>query len=257
MRRTEVWVGGRRARYIDAGAGPPVVFVHGLGLSGAVFRGHCRAFAAAGFRPVAPDLPGFGRSRGPRLGLSVPETASWLLAFAAAVGLGPVVWIGHSLAAQAVLEAAVRAPARARALVLVTPTGAPGSCRLLRQVRSFARDIGREPLSLVPVVARQYMQGSLGAFLGTWLRATRDHPSRKARRVQCPTLVVAGKRDPVVPNDFVEILVRRIPDVRLARIHGAGHAITFDRSDDFDREVLAFLRGVIGGAAPAPGPGAG
>ncbi|HEX6939008.1 MAG TPA: alpha/beta hydrolase [Longimicrobiales bacterium] len=256
MRRATVEVDGRRARYIDAGAGPAVVLVHGLGLSGAVFHGHCRALAAAGFRAIAPDLPGFGRSDGPWRGLSVPETASWLLAFAAAIGVDRAIWLGHSLAAQGVLEAAVRAPARARALVLVTPTGAPGRCRLLRQVRSYLRDIGREPVSLIPIVARQYLRGSATAFLGTWLRSVRDHPVRKALRVRCPTLLVTGIRDPLVPDGFVALLMQRIPDARLATIHGAGHGITFDRSDEFDRVVIAFLRGVVDGAAPAAGFGA-
>jgi len=245
LRKATVEVAGRPARYIEAGAGPAVVFVHGLGLAGTFFRNHCRAFARAGFRAIAPDLPGFGRSRGPWLGQSVEETADWLLAFAARLGLGRVVWVGHSLAAQATLDAAARAPARTRALVLVTPTGAPGRCRLLRQLSNFVRDVGREPVALAPTVARHYIHGSPTAFLGTWLRAARDHPARKARRVRCPTLVVAGKRDPVVPNDFVQTLVRRIPGAELALIHGAGHGITFDRSEEFDRAVLAFLRGVV------------
>lgn len=252
LRRATVEVAGRPARYIAAGAGPPVVFVHGLGLSGAFFRSHCRAFARAGFTAVAPDLPGFGRSPGPWFGLSVEATAEWLVSLAMALGLERVVWIGHSLAAQAALEAAVLAPSRARALVLVTPTGAPGRCRLLRQVRSFVRDIWREPIALAPVVARHYIHGSPTAFFGTWIRAARHYPSRNAHRVRCPTLVVAGKRDPVVPNDFVEMLVRRIPGAELARIHGAGHGITFDRSEDFDRAVLGFLHRALARPYAAP-----
>lgn len=253
LRRATVEVAGRPARYIAAGAGPAVVFVHGLGLSGGFFRSHCKAFARAGFLALAPDLPGFGRSPGPRFGLSVAETAEWLVALASELGLGRVVWVGHSLAAQATLEAAVLAPSRTRALVLVTPTGAPGRCRLLRQFRSFVRDMWREPIALAPVVARHYIHGSPTAFLGTWIRAARHRPSRTAPRVRCPTLVVAGKRDPVVPNHFVDMLIRRIPGAKLARIHGAGHGITFDRPEDFDRVVLAFLREVL--ARPDGGTG--
>lgn len=254
VRRGEVAVDGRRVRYIEAGRGPAVVLVHGLGLSGAVFRNHCHALAAGGFRAIAPDLPGFGASRGARLGQSVAETAVWLLAFGGAVGVGRAAWVGHSLASQGVLELAVRAPHRASALVLATPTGAPGRLRLLRQLRAFARDVGREPISLVPLVAREYARGSLGAFLGTWIKAALDHPCGKAGRVRCPTLIIAGKRDPVVGEDFLSILARRIPGARLARLHGAGHGIVFHRSDEFNGTVVAFLHGVVGwGGDPGPG----
>lgn len=242
-----------RARFLEAGAGPAVVLVHGLGLSGFVFRGRCRALAAAGFRAVAPDLPGFGGSDGPHFGLSVPETAAWLLAFGDAIGLGRAVWLGHSLAAQAVLELAVRAPHRASALILVTPTGTPGGTRLLRQVYGLARDVAREPVSLIPKVLRQYVRVSPSAYLGTWLKAARDQPIAKAHRVQCPTLVLAGRHDPVVPDAYLSILLQRIPDARIRELHGAGHGIVFDRSDEFDRGVIEFLRTITGGSADAPG----
>jgi pimeloyl-ACP methyl ester carboxylesterase len=238
---------GRRVRYREAGCGPPCVVVHGLGLSSGFWVPHFPSFAAAGLRLVAPDLPGFGGSAGGRLGLGVGETAEWLLAFAAALDLAMPAWIGHSLAAQATMELAVRAPHRARALVLASPTGAPGRWRLARQVVGFLRDIGREPPALIPIVAREYLKGSLPAFLGTWLRAAGDHPLEKARRIGCPTLVVVGRDDPVVPPTFIELLLQRIPKSRLAVLPGGAHGVVSDRSGEFDSVATAFLRECLRG----------
>ena len=244
-RRRETWLHGRRVAYLEAGAGPPVLIAHGLGLSGAVFRGHCRALAGAGFRAIAPDLPSFGHSEGPRYGMTVGETAEWLLDFARALELGSVMWLGHSLGAQAVMAAAESAPQRARALVLATPTGAPGRARLLHQAVSFVRDVDREPLSLIPIVAKQYLRGSLLSFIFSWIKAARDRPMERAHRIRCPTLIVTGRRDPVVPKDFVSILCNRIPGARVQRLHGPGHGAVINRSTEFDRIVIEFLRETV------------
>lgn len=246
VRRVETTVDGRPVRYLEAGSGPPVLIVHGLGLSSAVFRGQCRVLAAAGFRAVVPDLPGFGRTQGPRFGQTVAATAAWLLDFAEAVGLGAAAWIGHSLAAQATMQVAALAPHRVRALILATPTGAPGRTRLAHQFLAFVRDIEREPLSLVPLVARQYLRGSLLAFLGTWIKAAWDHPLEQAPRIQCPTLIVTGRDDPIIPADFVALLLDRIPRARAERLPNKGHGVILLRSEEFGRIVVSFLRETIG-----------
>lgn len=253
LREFERTIAGRRVHGFVAGAGPPVVVVHGLGLSGGIFRSHCRALAAAGYRAVAPDLPGFGHSDGPALGLSVPGTATWLLALADALALDACAWLGHSLAAQATLDLVARAPDRARALILATPTGAPGRFRFGAQLLAYLRDIGREPLALVPAVARRYLRTSPLRYFGTWIRAARDHPIEKARHVVRPTLILSGERDPMVPPAFIEILRHRIPDTRFATLPGRGHGIVFRHREAFDRAVIAFLRDVVPGRAPEPG----
>ena len=245
---------GRRVRVLEAGSGAPLVVVHGLGLSASFWAPHFPALTAAGQRVIAPDLPGFGRSEGIGRGMSVPETSAWLLALADEIGLDRATWLGHSLAAQAVLDVVVRAPARSTALVLVTPTGAPGRLRLLRQCYGFVRDIGREPLALIPVVAREWARGSLRASVETWVKAARDDPLDKAAGVRCPTLLVVGRRDPVVPRRYVEGLCRRIEGARGVEVPGAGHGVVFDRRDAFDRIVARFVRGCGEGGAAAGRP---
>lgn len=235
-------VAGRRVRYHEAGSGPPLVIVHGLGLSGRFWRDHFPAFSRAGLRVLAPDLPRFGESEGPLFGQTIEEVAEWLLAFAAEVEVESAAWLGHSLAAQAVLELAARRPARAWALVLATPTGAPGRYRLARQALEFARDIGREPLALIPAVLREYVRGSPCAFLGSWIKAARHSPLEAAGAVRCPALLVVGRDDPVVPDDFPDALARRIGAAEIARLRGGSHGVVFEHRDEFDRRVIAFLR---------------
>src|SRR3989442_13783445 len=57
-----LWIEGTRIRYIDAGQGPAVVFIHGLGASMYTWRNNLAPVLAAGFRGVAFDNRGFGSS---------------------------------------------------------------------------------------------------------------------------------------------------------------------------------------------------
>jgi len=241
LRELRLRLGGKTVHYLETGRGDPVVIAHGLGLSGRFWAKHCEALARAGHRAIAPDLPGFGLSDGPRPGHSVADTAAWLLAFADALGLEHPVWLGHSIATQAVLELAATAPARARALILVTPTGAPGPFRRTRQLIAFFCDIAREPFALVPAVASEYLRSSLLTFLATWWRAGRDRPLDKAGRVRCPTLIVAGRRDPIVSRRFLVRLRRAIPRSRVVGIPGGAHGVMFARPAAFDAVVIRFL----------------
>lgn len=238
---------GRRVSYLDVGTGPPLVVVHGLGLSGRFWVDHIPAFRASGVRIIAPDLPGFGGSEGPLFGYDVVETADWLLSFAAALGLRSPIWLGHSLGTQPVMDLAARSPGSARALILASPTGASVRLRWVHQLWNYFRDIRREPCTLVPLVARDYLRSSPLCFLGTWLKALSDAPDEKADRIECPTLLVVGMKDPVVPSEYLEGLRRRIRRSRLVVLPGGAHGVVFDRSRTFDRVVAGFLEEIAAG----------
>lgn len=238
--RVEVW--GRAVRFREAGSGPPVVLVHGLGVSADYWYRNGPGLAAAGCRVLAPDLPGFGSTEGPPGGLPVPAQAAALGMWADAVGLGPAVYVGHSLGAQTVLELAVQEPRRVRGLVLASPTGAPRRHRRLQQGIGFLRDIPREPPALVPVVLQAYLRAGPRRVWRTWRQGARHDPLPLLPRVQAPGIVVVGERDTVVPKDFAEALAEGLPAGRVVWIPGGAHAVHFGRPAAFDRAVLEFVR---------------
>lgn len=243
-RSRRVPVDGWAVRYREAGRGPPLVLVHGLGVSADYWFRNGPPLAAAGLRVLAPDLPGFGRTRGPDGGLPVAAQAEAAARWAEAVGVGPAVYVGHSLSCQAVLELAAWEPERVRGVVLEGPTGAPlpPAARLLRQAVGLVRDIAREPATLVPFVAEAYLRAGLLRVWRTWRAGARHDPLPLLPRVRAPALVVAGSRDPVVPREFAERLAAGLPEGRVAWIGGGGHAVHFDRAEAFNRVVLEFVR---------------
>lgn len=243
-RTRRVRVGEWEVRYREAGAGPVLVLAHGLGISADYWYRNAPALAAEGYRVLAPDLPGFGRTAGPREGLSVQAQAEALAAWADALELSPAVYLGHSLSCQAALELAVHHPDRVRALVLAAPTGAPGTPtrRLLRQARGLLLDAAREPWKLVPFVAQSYLLAGLPRVWRTWREGTRHDPLPVLAEVHAPALVLVGTRDPVVPLEYAEMLAWGLPQGRLEMIEGGTHAVHFSRAEDFNRAVLEFLR---------------
>src|SRR5687768_8852403 len=124
----EAWVelSGTRVRYIECGDGPPVIFAAGLGISADFYKANMEALAHSGFRAIAPDLPGFGKTHGRFFGSSVPALTEHLIGFANALQIRHAGWIGHSLGCQPLIRIAQQHPELVRSFVLAGPTGGYG-----------------------------------------------------------------------------------------------------------------------------------
>src|SRR5258707_12928 len=97
---------------------PCVVFIHGALHDHSVWTLLARWCAHHGHAVLAVDLPGHGRSTGAPAP-SVEANADWLLALLDAAGVERAVLVGHSMGSLIALEAAARAPQRARGLVMI------------------------------------------------------------------------------------------------------------------------------------------
>ena len=97
---------------------PCIVFIHGAINDHTVWTLLARWFAHHGHRVLALDLPGHKRSTGPAL-TSVEALADWVLALMSAAGVERAALAGHSMGSLVALEAAARAPQRARALAML------------------------------------------------------------------------------------------------------------------------------------------
>lgn len=233
-------LGGWTVRFRAAGRGPALVLVHGLGVSADYWVRNGPPLAAAGFRVLAPDLPGFGGSEGPAEGLPVERQARVVARWADAVGLGPAVYVGHSLSCQGLLQLAADEPGRVRGLVLAAPTGDRGAHRPLREAWGLLRDVPREPPALVPYVLAAYVRAGPRRLLHTWLRSRPHDLLPLLPRVRCPALVVAGGRDPVVPLRFTTALAEGLPCGRHVVVENGAHALHFRPAERFNALVRAF-----------------
>ena len=224
-----------------AGSGPAVVLVHGLGLAADVWDYHMHRLAREGYDVVAPDLPGFGGSPGPRSGLDVDDAAGWLARLADRLAIRRAVWVGHSVSAQYVLRLAIVRPDLAHGIVLAAPTGEAGPFRWLAQLVGLARTAPREPARLVARVLRHYATTPPRRTIGSWFGARRHDVLADAAACPCPLLVVAGGRDPVVSEDFCRLLADRAPHGGCLVVPDSAHGVALDPPEPFCRILLDFL----------------
>lgn len=250
-RTHRVRAAGWNLRYRDAGEGPPLVLVHGLGCSTDYWMRNGAWIAAAGYRVLAPDLPGFGRTEGPRAGLSIVQQAYAVSVFSEALRLGPAAYLGHSLSCQTVLELACTEPARVSALILAAPTGDRRKKRLVREAVGFVRDIPREPPSLVPIIADAYLRAGVLRWTRTWLAGKRHDAFEAAEGVRVPTMVMVGARDTVVSVPFARAVAGAIRGSRVRIIPGGAHALIYDQPAGFNGAVVDFLDEVVRGPMQA------
>jgi 2-hydroxy-6-oxonona-2,4-dienedioate hydrolase len=234
--------------FARVGSGAPrcpasaVVLVHGLVISSLYMVPSARRLAEH-FPVLAPDLPGFGRSGKPRQVLTIPELADALAAWMGAVGLSTAALVANSLGCQVVVDLAVRRPELVEALVLAGPTMDPSARRAGVQVGRWLRDWPLERPSLALAHARDYLLAGARRALQTFRHALADRIEAKLPRVQAPTLVVRGSRDPIVPQRWAEEAAALLPGGRLVVIPGGPHCVNYSTPDAFARVVRTFLAG--------------
>ncbi|MFJ3441131.1 alpha/beta fold hydrolase [Streptomyces sp. NPDC086081] len=201
------------------GRDAPIVLVPGLGAPGYLLRTleHCARSGPARLL----DVPGFrdpsGQACPETLGPLAETVARWL----AVVPQAPVVLAGHSTGAQVALHAAVRAPERVRALVLLSPTFPPHLRRMRPLLGALARTVVHEPPDVVPAVLPTYLKAGPRRLLACVRSAQADAPEDVLPSVACPVTVLAGERDALCPPDWAGHLARRAATGRALRAPGA------------------------------------
>jgi pimeloyl-ACP methyl ester carboxylesterase len=238
----QIRVGRVDVRYRVAGAGEPLLLVHGLSGSWRWWRDSLPALAEHR-RVVLVDLPGFGGMRGQRFGL--PQAPALLGSLAESLELPErsVDLVGHSLGGLVCARLAAERPDLVRRLVLVAPAGALPSAALRAHVLPLAATLARSGPRLVRLAALDAAR----AGPATLWRAARQLLSYDVRAdlasVRAPTLLLWGERDGLVPPSLGEAFRAMLPDARLQLLAGAGHNPMVERPDAFARAVLDFLDG--------------
>jgi 2-hydroxy-6-oxonona-2,4-dienedioate hydrolase len=236
-------VGGLRIHARAGGLdrpGLPVLLVPGIGVSSRYFVPLARRLLRR-MPTLAIDLPGAGRSRRPPHALSISELADALAAWLDAVGIDRAACVGNSMGCQVLLDLASRAPERVDRLVLVSPTIDAERRSGPEQLACLLRDVPHEPLSLLPIVAFDYLTFGPIRFVETGRFALADRPEDKLPLVEAPTLVVRGDEDPLVPQRWAEQVAGLLPNGRLVVLRDEPHACHYSAADRVARLVLDFL----------------
>lgn len=228
------------SRYSAATAGrSPIVFIPGLGLSGRSMLPTAQLLPLE-FPVFIVDLPSCGDSDRPSSSLDLAGHASVLASWLNAIEFDCAVWVGHSFGSQVAADIAVHHPQTVERLVLVSPTVDPRARSMGAQFARLLQDATREPLSLIPMLIREYAKVGAPTLLRLGRLAVRDQIERKLPAIAVPTLVVRGERDPLVPACWADEVAKLLPFGRLFVISEAAHAVHYDAPDQLARAIEDF-----------------
>jgi pimeloyl-ACP methyl ester carboxylesterase len=266
-------IGGRRVNVIELGSGPPVVFVHGLSGSWQNWLEQLPVFARD-HRVVAFDLPGFGASEMPDWQISISGYGRWMDALYDALGIDVAAVVGNSMGGFISAELAIAYPARVERLVLVSAAGLTVEHQrhdrtltvlrtLDRRLAAYAGWLGTRSDTLArrrrarrmifglvahrpdllpgPLVAEQIRGSGKPGFVPA-LDALTSYPIRdRLPEIACPTLIVWGTKDWLVPVRDADEFARLIPNARKVVWPKTGHMAMLERPAAFNRLLAAFL----------------
>jgi pimeloyl-ACP methyl ester carboxylesterase len=238
-------VAGRLVVQVDVGCGPPLVLVHGLSASSRWWRRNIPDLARH-FHVYAVDLPGFGTNRARPLNrrearFTLHDASRCLVDWMDETGIERASIIGHSMGGYIAVDLAAEYPEHVDRIVLVDAALLPAGATVRRSTTALFRSLARIRPDFIPVLAVDAVRaGPLTALRASQQLHARDLRPKLAS-IHAPTLVVWGDNDLVVPVDVAEEIAAAVPGARLSVIEHAGHSPMWDRADDFNRLVLAFL----------------
>lgn len=262
----ELRVAGQKAYAYTGGKAfdaklPSVVFVHGGEQDHSVWTLQSRYLAHHGFGVLAVDLPGHGRSGGAPLA-RIQDMADWIVALLDAAGVASAALVGHSMGSLAVLDCAARHPRRVTRIALLGTAFpmrvAPELLQATRENEPAAQDMiniwshsayahypsNPGPGFWVPGGNLRLMQRQKPGVLHADFSACNDYSEGLARaaQVECPALLILGRRDAMTPARAALEIARAIPGARTVTLEGSGHNLMGEKPD----EVLDALREFLG-----------
>ena len=267
MQRGFLNTGEAQIYYEISGAGPALVFAHGLGGNHLSWWQQVPHFSAR-FTCVVFAHRGFSPSR---LHGAVPDPAAFagdLAALIEHLRLDDVRLVAQSMGGWTCLEYALREPARVKALVLSCTTGAadPAALRtadhaaLARWSENSEREIARLRAAGIHPAAGERMAREQSALhhlyrqidglnadldkdaLRRKLREARSVGPERLAGLPMPVLCITGAEDVVIPAAAVRALAATLPAGAFAQHPEAGHSVYFERAGWFNERVNGFLQ---------------
>ena len=232
------------------GGGPPLVLLHGATSIGRQdFAAQVPLFSKA-FQLILPEARGHGRTRwAAEHGFRYDMLVDDLAAFVDALGLETFHLAGFSMGAMTALQFAVRSPERLRTLTVtgITTQREP-RLSVARRLMDPARADRDEPAWVAELGRRHDAGQGLGAWRTLLPAIAADiavQPlltPRDMRRIDAPTLVVCGDRDPFVPVDHAWGVSRQVVDGRLFIAPDCGHEVMSRKPSLFNEALAGFFR---------------
>lgn len=238
-----------------------VLLLHGLGATGDSWQLQFPSLSDAGFRIIAPDARGFGKSTYPGGTTSISEMTRDFIALLEHLHTGPVDVVGISMGGTHALQFALDASQMVHKLVLVNTFAHLRlqkasdllyfASRMLiiyalglsTQAHMVANRLFPDPEQeeLRQELIKQINQADPKGYRAAMRALGRFDVVSHLNEIQAPTLVITGERDTTVPLPLQQNLAQGIVNAHHVIIPDAGHAVSVDQPQIFNETLLQFL----------------
>lgn len=247
-------VQGIATHIFEAGspAAPPLLYLHGTNL-GNLWLDYHRSLAQY-FHLFAPDIPGFGLTERPDWMRDMSDYILFFRDLLNELGLDKVMLVGHSIGGWMAAEIAVWYPERVKKLVLsnaagIRVKGSPIADIFAMNVQELIVACFDNPMAAMPLMPAefnvdyllvQYKERTTLASLA-WNPSYDPKLERRLASIKCPTLVIWGANDRVIPPVYGDTFHRQIANSRLVKLEGTGHMPMFEKHEEWARSICEFL----------------
>lgn len=249
-----VEVQGIQTHLFEAGSptAPPLLYLHGTNLGNLWLDYH--NVLAQHFHIFAPDTPGFGLTARPDWMRDMSDYILYFRDLLDTLGLDKPNIVGHSLGGWMVAELAVWYPERVSKLVLsnaagIRVKGSPIADLFAMNIQEVLAACFDDPMAAMPLMPAefntdymiaQYLERMTLATLA-WNPSYDPKLERRLARVKCPTLVIWGENDRLIPPVYGDTLHKIIAGSKLVKLAGTGHMPMFEKHEEWTNEIADFL----------------
>jgi 2-hydroxy-6-oxonona-2,4-dienedioate hydrolase len=248
---------GQNIRYFEAGQGPAVILLHGLGAVKEVWLGNFGALAGK-YHVYAIDQIGFGRSDKPLLDYRIGTWVDFLQAFMQSQNIAKATLVGNSLGGWIALDFTVQHPEMVDKLVLVDAAGLtwgggapapavelnPSSVSETRTLlEGIFYDKKRVTDQFVENVYENHMRNNDGYTIQRTVAgfARPTFEDDKLKSIHTPTLVIWGRQDELISVERAEKFRAGIPGAKLVVFEQCGHVPQLEKPVEFNKALIDFL----------------
>ncbi|HYA35842.1 MAG TPA: alpha/beta fold hydrolase [Candidatus Binataceae bacterium] len=242
----------------DFSRGRKIVFLHAAGRSGSAWTRQLERLGAA-HSPLAPDMPGHGRSSGVEGLMSIRDYAGFLVRILDTLKIKSAVIAGHSMGGATAMDFAARYPDRVEALVLVS-TAAKFSIPEDRLKALWSVMMGRAPQAFTTeIYSPRTVKENFDTVREGWMEQIKTDPRVRYTDVKAcsevdlrgalasinkPTLILVGADDNATTPADSEAIHAGIKGSRVEVIADAGHALPWERHSEVNSAIESFLSGL-------------
>jgi pimeloyl-ACP methyl ester carboxylesterase len=247
---------GQSIHYYEAGQGPTVILLHGLGANAGIWVANIGPLSAH-YHVIAPDQIGFGHSDKPLIDYKIATFVDFLYGFMQTQKIAKATLVGNSLGGWIAVEFAIQHPEMVEKLVLVDAGGLsfesasptinlnPASLDDTKKVLGvvFYNQAMVTDMAVAAVFAR-HLKDNDGYTIRRFMDGivtTDQREDTKLSSVHAPTLVVWGANDALLPLSMGERFHAGIAGSKLVAIKECGHIPQLEMPEEFNRALLDFL----------------